>query len=262
VARKFLNGVDLSNQRLINLADGSAATDAVTLQQLQAAIRGLDWKPSVRVASTANLNTASPGATIDGVTMAANDRVLLKDQTTGSQNGIYVWNGAAVAMTRATDADSSAEVTSGMAVTVAEGTVNGDKVFVLTTNDPITLATTALVFTLLGGGSGSYTAGNGLQLSGSTFSVVPGAGIIADGTSTRIDPSVVSRKFASNVGNGSLTSIAVVHNLGTRDVIVAIYDSATFEEVDCDIVRTDANTVTLGFATAPASGAYRCVVQG
>ena len=256
--RRFLNGIDASNQRIVAVADPSANQDAATKGYVDNVARGLDWKASVRAASTGNL-TLSGTQTVDGVVLAVGDRVLAKDQATGSQNGIYVV--AAAGWTRPADADENAEVTAGMATTVAEGTSNGDKTFVLTSNDPITVGTTALAFTQLGGGT-PYTAGAGLSLSGNQFAVVAGAGIIADATSTRLDPSVAVRKFAVNVGTGSATSVAVTHNLGTRDVQVAVYDSATFEDVFPDVVRTDVNTVTLTFATAPAANAFRCVVQG
>lgn len=94
---KFSNGIDLSGQRIQNVASASAATDAVNKQDLDNAIRGLAWKQEVRAASTANLSITAPGATIDGVAMVSGDRVLLKNQSTPSENGIYVWNGAAVA---------------------------------------------------------------------------------------------------------------------------------------------------------------------
>ena len=88
MAVKFKKGIDLSGQRATNAADASAATDLVTLQQLQAFVRGLDWKDSVRAASTGSLTLSAPGATIDGVTMSAGNRFLAKDQSTASQNGI------------------------------------------------------------------------------------------------------------------------------------------------------------------------------
>jgi len=72
----------------------------------------------------------------------------------------------------------------------------------------------------------------------------------------------ISRKVAASVGNASGTSFAVVHNLGTRDVTVNVYDNANYETVVTDVVRTDANTVTVSFATAPSSNAYRVVVVG
>ncbi|MCA1694510.1 MAG: head decoration protein, partial [Actinobacteria bacterium] len=213
--------------------------------------------------STGNITISGPGTTIDGVTMATNDRFLAKDQTTGSENGIYVWNGAASAATRAVDANTSALVTAGLAVSIAEGTVNADRVYLLITNDPITLGTTALSFTQLGAAGTTYSAGNGLSLTGSTFAVVAGSGIIADGTSTRVDPAVVPKKFASNVGDGTSTAITVTHNLGTRDVLVQCFLNATPWDLEIvDVTLPSVNTATLTFATAPAAGAYRVVIIG
>lgn len=107
-----------------------------------------DAKRSVRAASTADVTIASPGSTIDGVTMASGDRVLLKDQSTGADNGIYSWNGAATPMTRTRDADQTAEITAGLLIMVEEGTVNHDHTFVLVTNNPITIGSTSLSFRL------------------------------------------------------------------------------------------------------------------
>jgi len=196
--------------------------------------------------------------------MAANDRFLAKDQTTGAQNGIYVWNGAAVAATRAIDADSDAEVTSGMAVTVTEGTVNNDRVYVLTTNDPITLGTTALAFTQLGGGGGSYVAGDGLTESPAlTFNVGAGSGITVTADAIAIDTAVVPRKFAASIGDGAATVITVTHNLGTFDVSVDVFlnSGAKADEI-AEVDRPSVNTIRVTFATAPATGAYRVVVMG
>ena len=261
---KVSNGLDLQNQRIQNIGDPSSAQDAASKNYVDNVARGLDWKQSVRAASTGNLNLASPGASIDGVSMSSGDRFLAKDQSTGSQNGIYVWNGAASAATRAVDADSSAEVTSGMAVTVTEGTVNADRVYVLTTNDPITLATTSLAFSQLGGGGGTYVAGNGLtETPAGTFNVGAGTGISVAADAVAIDTNVVPRKFAANVGDGSSTAITVTHNLGTRDVQVEVYTNASpWDTVLCEVIRPNTNDVTLTFATAPASGAYRVVVVG
>lgn len=103
------------------------------------------WKQPVRAASTGNVTVASPGATIDGVSMAVQDRVLLKDQSTASQNGIYVWLGAAVAMTRAADFTSGTMALGGT-VFVSEGTVNADRIYKCTTNATITIGSTSLVF--------------------------------------------------------------------------------------------------------------------
>lgn len=261
MAKKFLTGVDLTGQRAINLADGSAATDAVTLQQMQAAVRGLDWKASVRAASTANL-TLTGTQTVDGVALVAGDRVLAMGQTTGAQNGIYVV--AAGAWARANDANTTALVTSGMAVTATEGTTNGDKAWILTTNDPLVLDTTALTFTQLGGGAAAYVAGNGLALAGSTFSVSPKAsgGVLADGTGVSVDTALVARHYSVAIGDGAATAYTVTHNLGTRDVVVSVQNAGTFEVVEADVVAATVNTVTVTFAVAPAASAYRVTVVG
>jgi phage-related tail fiber protein len=261
---KILNGVDLNAQRAQNAGDPSSAQDLATKNYVDNVARGLDWKQSVRAASTGNVSVSSAPSSIDGVTLAANDRVLLKDQTTGSENGIYTFAAAASALTRALDADSSAEVTSGLAVTITEGTANGDKVYALSTNDPITLGTTALVFAQVGGGGSSYTAGNGLTLTSTTFDVGAGTGISVAADAVAVDTAVVARHVAFNVGDGSSTSISLAHNLGTYDVSVTVFlNSGTRDDVLVDVQRgVDVNHVELIFATAPASSAYRAVVIG
>lgn len=260
MSKQLLTGASFNNQRATNLADASAATDAVTLQQLQAAIRGLDWKQSVRAATTANI-TLSAAQTVDGVALVAGDRVLVKDQTTATANGIYVV--AAGAWARAVDADDNTELTSGLAVTVEMGTVNADRVYVLVTDGTLTIGTSTLTFTQLGGGA-TYTPGNGLALAGSTFSVAPksGGGINVDGTGVSVDTAVVARRYATAIGDGTSTAITVTHNLGTRDVAVSLQNSTTFEVVEADVVATTANTVTVTFATAPTASQYRAVVVG
>lgn len=149
------------------------ATDAVTKSYADAITQSLDIKQSVRVASTVNIAVATAlvnASVIDGVTVATGDRVLLKDQTAPAENGIYIVV-AAGAASRSTDADVSADVTSGMYVFVSEGTAAADSGFVLTTNDTITLGTTALAFTQFSG-AGQITAGAGLTKTGNTLDAV------------------------------------------------------------------------------------------
>lgn len=239
--RKATNGLDLANQRIQNLGDPSSATDATTKQYVDNVARGLDWKQEVVAASTGNVSLATPGTTLDGVTLSVNDRVLLKNQTDPAENGIYVWTASGSALTRALDADSWAEL-SGSTVTVQRGTVNADTVYRVTADDGGTLGTTAVTLSQVGGGT-SYTAGNGLTLTSTTFDVGQGTGITVSADSIAIDTSVVPRKYAVNIGNGSLTSITVNHAFGTRDVIVTIYDTSTYEEVIADVVHTDTNNV-------------------
>lgn len=253
--------VGMNSQKLTSLANGSAASDSAAFGQIQtaidAAVAGLDWKEAVRVASTANL-TLSAAQTIDGVAVVAGDRVLAKDQTTASANGIYIV--AAGAWTRSTDADTSADIKD-MSVLIAEGTANQGTQWKLTT-DAITLGTTALTYVQHGAGGTAYTAGNGLTLTGNDFNVGAGTGISVAADAVAVDTAVVTRKYSADIGNGSLTSIAVTHSLGTRDVQVQVYDKTTFDTVECDQVRTDTNTVTLTFAVAPTAAQYRICVQG
>src|SRR5207253_3943701 len=140
---------------------------------------------------------------------------------TGAENGIYVWTASGSPLTRALDADSSAELV-GAAVYVTEGTTNPDRAYVQTA-DPITLGTTTPVFTLFGGGT-AYTAGNGLQLIGSAFSVLldSSPGLVSSGTGLKVDTATVVRKFAATIGNGALTTIVTAHGLGTADVMVQV----------------------------------------
>tara|TARA_Y100000389_G_C17433218_1_gene503972 strand:- start:257 stop:1957 length:1701 start_codon:yes stop_codon:yes gene_type:complete len=162
--------IDVNNSRISNITDPTATQDAATKGYVDAVKQALDIKDSVRVATTANITIATAlnvGDTIDGVTLADGDRVLVKNQTTGSENGIYT---AGTTPARATDANISAEVTSGMFCFVEEGTVGGDNGFVLTTNDPITLDTTALTFVQFSG-AGQVIAGDALSKSGNTLNV-------------------------------------------------------------------------------------------
>ena len=188
---------------------GFGATSLATKEYVDAVKTGLDFKDSVRVASTANVDESSAPAAIDGVTLSSGDRVLLKNQSTGSENGIYVFNGSGSAMTRATDADADAEVTSGLYVFVEAGTANSDTGFVLTTDGSITVGSTALTFTQFSG-AGQITAGDALTKSGNTLNVAVGNTIQATSdvlnikgvTSTAVGDLLIGQ--ASNAGYSAL----------------------------------------------------------
>lgn len=258
MARKFLTGIDTAGQKIVSVAEGTNPTDAVNKAQLDAASRGASWKAPCRVASTTNL-TLSGTQTIDGVALLQGERVLVKDQTTASANGIYVV--ASGAWSRAVDADESSEVTSSMMIPVSAGTANGDKVFYLVTDGTITIGSTSLTFAALTGSGATYTAGSGLALAGSSFAVNAGSGIIADGTSTRVDPtySGLAKRFSQDVPSGSTTA-TITHNLGTKDVTWSVREVSTDQDVDPDVTRTSTNVLTLGFAVAPTTGQYRVTI--
>ena len=162
--------VDVNTSRIVNVTDPTQAQDAATKAYVDAVKVGLDFKDSVRVATTGNITISSDlnvGDTIDGITLADGDRVLVKDQSTASQNGIYT---AGSSPARATDADADAEVTAGLFVFVEEGTANGDNGYVLSTDGTITVGSTALTFTQFSG-AGQIVAGDALSKSGNTLNV-------------------------------------------------------------------------------------------
>ena len=162
--------VNMNSYKIINVADPTNANDAANKAYVDAARTGLEFKESVRCASTANINITLPGTTIDGVTLANDDRILLKDQTTTSQNGIYVFAGPSTPLSRAQDANTSEEMPPGTFVLITEGSVNGDTAWVLSTDAPITLDTTGLDFVQFSGAN-NVAAGDGLSKTGNTLNV-------------------------------------------------------------------------------------------
>lgn len=194
----------MNSQKITNLATPTDDADAATKAYVDAARAGLDVKQSVRAATTANIDLSSAlenGDAIDGVTLVTGDRVLVKNQDTASQNGIYVVQATGAAV-RATDFDADAEVTPGAFTFVEEGTANADSGWVLTTNGAITVGTTSLAFAQFSG-AGQITAGDGLTKDGSTINAV--------GTADRISVSAnaidISTAYA---GQTSITTLGTV----------------------------------------------------
>ncbi len=163
--RAFTGSQSMGGNKLTSLADGTITSDAINLGQLNSAINGFDWKDSVRVSTTANI-TLSGEQTIDGVSTSS-DRILVKNQTSAEENGIYV--SAAGAWSRSVDADTDADVTSGLTVAVEEGSTQADFTYQLTTNNPITLDTTGLTFTKIS--VNTLNGSNGIDITGDDVSV-------------------------------------------------------------------------------------------
>lgn len=220
--------LNMNSQKITSLLDGTSAQDAVTKNQLDAAVLGMDLREEVRAAAVANGTLASAyenGDTLDGVTLATGDRILLAGQTSGSENGIYTVN-ASGAPTRATDFDSASDAERGILIPVAEGTSNKG-LFLHTTAGTITLGTTALTFTKIGPSTG-------------------GAGTVT--------------KYSGTIGNGSSTAITVNHALATTAVQVAVYRANA--QVYPDISITDSNNIVCTYAVAPTTNQDTVVVLG
>lgn len=266
MAFRPMNGIDLANQKVTNLADPSASTDAANKNYVDSVARGLDWHAHVRVAAASNVTIATPGTTINGVTMANGDRVLLTAQTTGSQNGLWVFNGSAAAMTRPVDYAAGTVLTNpSITVTATEGTSPaGNQAWTLSTDGTITVDTTTTAWAIVGGGT-TYTAGNGISISSNTVTAVaaPSGGLTVSASGIGLDTTVAVRKFSANLASATAGSAqTVTHNLNTLDVDVTVVEVASGQDVQPDIIRNGVNTVTVTFAGAIAANAYRVVVMG
>ena len=214
--------VALGSQKITGVADGVSSTDAATKGQVDASQAGLDSKYACAVATTANI-TLSGEQTIDGV-LTSTDRVLVKNQTTASENGIYV--SASGSWSRSTDANTSAKVTSGLYTLITEGTAGAGQGFVLVTADPITLNTTALTFSQFSG-VGDLVGGTGITKAGNTISVdasqtqITAIGTLTSGTltgATGLPPAGVVGT-AAILGANTFTADQTITEAGTAEII-------------------------------------------
>lgn len=289
---KFTTGINLDNKRGQNFADPTSLTDAANKQYVDNAIAGLSNKRTARLKATANMAVASAvitGASIDGKTVATGDRIFLGSQSAGAENGIYIAAASGPAA-RATDFDDGTEIP-GALIIVSEGTVNGDTMWLETTDGPITVGTTALAFTQFSVGV-TYTAdGQGIELSANQFaleldgtslskgssglrigtaaaaagltessgllSVGQGTGIVVNANDVAVDPAVVVKKFAAAcVATTNPQNFA--HGFGTADVIVEVKEGNNVVYPD---VTVDSTNVTVDWGAAPTVGQYRVIAH-
>ena len=263
--------IDVSSARITSLATPTGSTDAATKAYVDAQLQGLDVKNSVRVATTANGTLSSAFAnnsTVDGVTLATNDRILIKDQSTGSENGIYIVN-ASGAPTRATDFDADSEVTGGAFFFAEEGTVNADNGFVLTNDGAITVGTTALTFTQFSG-AGQVIAGSALTKSGNTLNVaVDDSSIEVSSDALRVKASgITNAMLAGSIDlTAKVTGALPVGNGGTglssiaKGSVLVANSANTLSALDGGgsndgILTYTASSDTLAFATAVDGGTF------
>lgn len=265
MARLQASDLDFNNAaKVTNLPNASASGDAVPFAQLKALLESNNWKDSVRVASTANINIAAPGATIDGITMVTGDRVLLKDQTTATQNGLYVWNGAAAAMTRTADADTFDELEAAV-VRVEEGTSNIGTKWAQTQVNGV-IGTNNVVWV---SDSGSAPAAS--ETTAGIAEIATQAEADAGTDDVRfITPlkqanwSGRKRKVSGTIGDGTSTSFNIDHNFNMREVQVEVYrNSGNYDTVNVDITRPTVNRVTITTSpTVPTLNQFAYVIIG
>lgn len=257
-----LTTLDFGNSRRITgLPSAVSNGQPVIFEQLNAAVEGLAWKDSARVATQANINLASPGATIDGVTMAANDRFLARSQTTGSENGLYIWNGASTPATRSLDANTFDELEQAVVV-IEEGSSAGAAFRQTAVNG--TLGTTAVNWASFGVSAPAAT-----ESTAGVAAIATQAEVDAGTDNTKfVTPAKLSswsgrfRKATATIGDGSATQYTVTHNFNTRVHNVQVWEtSGLYRQVSVEIRATSANAVDIVFDTAPASGAYLVVIE-
>lgn len=213
--------VSINSQLLTNVLAPASPNDAANKAYVDAARQGLDFKDSVRVASTANVTVSGPGATIDGITMVASDRVLLKNQTAPAENGLYLWNGSAAAMTRTTDADASGEISVGSFVYIEAGTANSGQAWVAsaTAAVPWVPGTSSSTWTQFSGAS-TTTAGAGMTASGNVFNVI--------GTTNRINVSADAVDIdTAYVGQASITTLGTITTGTWTGTAIAVANGGT-----------------------------------
>jgi hypothetical protein len=240
--------VDVASKRITNVATPTGTNDAANKGYVDAVKQALDIKDSVRAASTENITIADDlnvGDTIDGVTLADGDRVLLKNQTDASENGIYL---AGATPARSPDAGITGEVTPGMFVFVEEGTANADNGYVVTTNGTITLGTTDIAFAQFSG-AGQITAGDGLTKSGNTINAV--------GTANRISVAADAIDIATTyVGQNTITTLGTITTGVWNGTTVGVEHGGT------GLATVTSNGVVLGNGTSALSATAASTADG
>jgi hypothetical protein len=241
--------VSLNSQKITSLATPTDGTDAATKAYVDSVTEGLHVHEAARVATTVNVNLANAlenGDTLDGVVLATGDRVLVKNQTNQAENGIYVVQ-ASGQPSRATDFDTAQEVDSGDFIFVYAGTANAGTGWVQT-NRPAVIGTDAIAFSQFSG-AGTYLAGNGLTLTGNSFSINTTVTADISSVQTLTNKSISgSANTLTNIPNNALSNSAITIN-GTSTSLGGTRTLVT------DDIAEDGSPVNLWFTDERAQDA-------
>lgn len=307
--------VTMNGQKVTNVGTPTTGTDAATKSYVDAAIEGLHQKPTATVATTAalpactyangtsgvgaTLTASSNGAlTVDSHAVAVGERVLVKDQSTAAQNGLYDVTAAGDAsnpfiLTRNADMDTSGEFAGAFIPVEDAGTANANSLWLCTNTADPTVGTDAIALTQLNKGT-DLAAGTGITISGNTVSIdtswagqtaITTLGTVTTGTWNATTIAVAhggtgatsassarsnlgaTGKYSALIGDGSSTTISITqgtHGLAANGQMVAqVFDASTGAQVFPGVSINNSNgTVSFTFTSAPASDAYRVVLIG
>lgn len=263
MARSIYVDLDFLNvSRLIHLPDAIDDQEPATLAQVKSYIEGLAWKDSARVKTQGNLTLSAPGASIDGTTMVANDRVLVASQTVAAENGVYVWYGADVPMSRALDANSIDDLRAAI-VPVEVGTNGGTQWRQTQIGGSIGVSDILFTPFAVAIPLASETAAGRIEIA---TQAETDAGSDDERAITPLKLATwvgKTKRYTEVIGNGTSTTYTINHNLSSRNVQIQVYrSSGDYDAIECGVNRTSASTVTLTFKTAPSSSQFIVVVTG